>query len=98
MPHPNLIIAGACSIAILALFIAICVVHWANWKRKKALKDEALRKEVQAHKWVEDETGGKHIFAPYIPQIKMTKQVSNLLKDTETACPRCGDVGPLCPC
>jgi hypothetical protein len=92
MLHPNIITVVCTGIAMLALLIAIIVVHWSNWKKAKAAKEDALRREVQSHKFIEDErpSGQGYFHAPYIPIVKTHK--------VESTCPRCGGVGPVCPC
>ena len=91
MIHPNLVITGLTLLCIVVLFGCIILVHWRSWKKVKAMKDDAIQREVESYKFINDEHGGKYIFAPYIP---LTKQVA----DKGTFCPRCGGLFPVCPC
>lgn len=57
MPDPttNLVIACLMLFCILILFGCIVLVHWSNWKRMKAAKVDALKREVQSYRVLESE-------------------------------------------
>lgn len=69
MLNSNIIVTGCFGISMLVLLSCIVIIQWNNWKK---------RKEISL---LNDGSKQGYFYAPYTPQVKMTKQVSDLLEN-----------------